>query len=159
MKVPFDVLAFERVSPKRFGTVLAVALLMRVCALSQTKSGPVDPGVRGGPQGAGGPLPGLTADETIFFQDGQAGSPKPRSCREARTTVSAHASIPTNVYRVMRNRLPADRARQKTPCPMSPSRMERRTRCRGSLRRMGQSAKRGSREAMALLTAECTTFL
>jgi CxxC motif-containing protein (DUF1111 family) len=31
----------------------------------------VDPGVRGGPPGAGGPLPGLTADETAFFQDGQ----------------------------------------------------------------------------------------
>jgi CxxC motif-containing protein (DUF1111 family) len=31
----------------------------------------VDPGVRGGPPAAGGPLPGLTADETTFFQDGQ----------------------------------------------------------------------------------------
>jgi CxxC motif-containing protein (DUF1111 family) len=39
--------------------------------LGQTKSTPVDPGVRGGPAGAGGPLPGLTADETTFFQDGQ----------------------------------------------------------------------------------------
>ena len=29
-----------------------------------------DPGVRPGPAGAGGPLPGLTADETAFFQDG-----------------------------------------------------------------------------------------
>jgi CxxC motif-containing protein (DUF1111 family) len=34
--------------------------------------GPVDPGVRGGPPGAGGPLPGLTADETAFFRDGQS---------------------------------------------------------------------------------------
>jgi CxxC motif-containing protein (DUF1111 family) len=32
----------------------------------------VDPGVRGGPPGAGGPLSGLTADETAFFKDGQA---------------------------------------------------------------------------------------
>jgi len=31
----------------------------------------MDPGVRGGPPAAGGPLPGLTADETTFFQDGQ----------------------------------------------------------------------------------------
>ena len=38
----------------------------------ESKSGPVDPGVRGGPAGAGTPLKGLTADETAFFQDGQA---------------------------------------------------------------------------------------
>lgn len=31
-----------------------------------------DPGVRGGPAGAGGPLPGLTTDELAFFQDGQS---------------------------------------------------------------------------------------
>jgi len=31
-----------------------------------------DPGVRGGPAGAGGPLPGLTADEAAFFQEGMA---------------------------------------------------------------------------------------
>jgi CxxC motif-containing protein (DUF1111 family) len=30
-----------------------------------------DPGVRGGAAGAGGPLPGLVADETAFFNDGQ----------------------------------------------------------------------------------------
>jgi len=30
----------------------------------------MDPGVRGGAAGAGGPLPGLTADETAFFRDG-----------------------------------------------------------------------------------------
>src|SRR5215469_9060892 len=55
--------------------VLAIAVClfasMPSCS-SQTKSGPVDPGLRGGPPGAGGPLPGLTADETIFFQDGQS---------------------------------------------------------------------------------------
>ena len=32
--------------------------------------GPVDPGVRGGAPGAGGPLNNLTSDETTFFQDG-----------------------------------------------------------------------------------------
>lgn len=53
-----------------------LALLLITCAgtSSQTKSTkkptPVDPGVRGGAPGAGGPLNGLTADETAFFQDG-----------------------------------------------------------------------------------------
>ncbi|PYT96550.1 MAG: thiol oxidoreductase [Acidobacteria bacterium] len=56
---------------KRLGGTLAVALLTCACTLSQTKSAPVDPGVRGGPPGVGGPLSGLTADETTFFQDGQ----------------------------------------------------------------------------------------
>jgi len=57
--------------------VLAVALMLGVGAFGQTKAGtktkagPVDPGVRGGPSGGGGPLKGLTADETAFFQDGQ----------------------------------------------------------------------------------------
>jgi CxxC motif-containing protein (DUF1111 family) len=57
--------------PKRFVGTMAVALLTCACTSSQGKSNPVDPGVRGGPPGAGGPLPGLTADETAFFQDGQ----------------------------------------------------------------------------------------
>ena len=39
---------------------------------AQTKKGPVDPGVRGGPAGAGNPFSGLTADKTAFFQDGQS---------------------------------------------------------------------------------------
>ena len=34
--------------------------------------GVYDPGVRGGPPGAGGPLPDLSADETTFFEDGLA---------------------------------------------------------------------------------------
>jgi len=51
-----------------------VAVTLATCSLSlaQTRQGPVDPGVRGGPAGAGGPLSGLTADETAFFQDGQS---------------------------------------------------------------------------------------
>ena len=40
-------------------------------SVGQSKS-PVDPGVRGGVAGAGGPLPGLTADENVFFLDGQS---------------------------------------------------------------------------------------
>lgn len=57
---------------KVFGGVLAAALLACIYCLAQAKSAPVNPGVRGGPAGAGGPLPGLTADETAFFQDGRA---------------------------------------------------------------------------------------
>jgi CxxC motif-containing protein (DUF1111 family) len=55
-----------------FGTIVVLALTSGVCTFAQTKSVAVDPGVRGGPLGAGGPLSGLTADETVFFQDGQA---------------------------------------------------------------------------------------
>jgi len=49
-----------------------MALTTCVGTFGQTRSAPVDPGVRGGPAGAGAPLNGLTADETAFFQDGQA---------------------------------------------------------------------------------------
>jgi CxxC motif-containing protein (DUF1111 family) len=55
-----------------FGGIMAVALTTGVYTFGQTRSAPVDPGVRGGPAGAGTPLKGLTADETAFFQDGQA---------------------------------------------------------------------------------------
>ena len=72
MKVPFAVPACGKAISKRCSGVLAVAALACACTLSQTKTGPVDPGARGGQPGAGGPLPGLTADETTFFQDGQS---------------------------------------------------------------------------------------
>jgi CxxC motif-containing protein (DUF1111 family) len=61
-----------RIVSTRFSGILPVILLTSVCCLSQNKSTPLDPGVRSGPSGAGGPLNGLTADETAFFQDGQA---------------------------------------------------------------------------------------
>jgi CxxC motif-containing protein (DUF1111 family) len=57
---------------KSFGGVVAIAFAACVYTSGQTKAGPVDPGVRGGPAGAGTPLKGLTADETAFFQDGLA---------------------------------------------------------------------------------------
>lgn len=57
---------------KNLGRIATLGLVTAVCTFAQTSSGPVDPGVRGGPPGAGGPLQGLTADETAFFQDGQA---------------------------------------------------------------------------------------
>jgi len=53
------------------GGIVAVALTS--CFYTQgQRSGPVDPGMRDGPPGTGAPLTGLTADETAFFQDGQA---------------------------------------------------------------------------------------
>jgi len=52
--------------------VFASGLRGSVTMPGQSTLVPVDPGVRGGAPGAGGPLPGLTADETAFFQDGLA---------------------------------------------------------------------------------------
>lgn len=62
----------RRIALKRCGGIVAVALAACLYTSAQTKAGPVDPGVRGGPPGAGAPLKGLTADETAFFQDGLA---------------------------------------------------------------------------------------
>ena len=59
------------IARKTFGGIVALALTSGVSAFGQSKPIPVDPGVRGGPAGAGTPLKGLTADETAFFQDGQ----------------------------------------------------------------------------------------
>jgi CxxC motif-containing protein (DUF1111 family) len=55
-----------------FGGILTVALTTGTYTFAQSKSGPVDPGVRGGPAAAGSPLNGLTADEMAFFKDGLA---------------------------------------------------------------------------------------
>jgi CxxC motif-containing protein (DUF1111 family) len=57
---------------KSFYGIVAVALATCGCKVVHTNTGPVDPGVRGGLPGAGGPMNGLTADETAFFQDGQS---------------------------------------------------------------------------------------
>jgi|SRR5579863_3167123 len=59
-------------SLKGFGAIVAAVLAASLCALAQSGKGLVDPGVRPGAPGAGGPLNGLTADETAFFNDGQA---------------------------------------------------------------------------------------
>src|SRR6202162_3608762 len=61
-----------RIRHKSLCGTLTVALIRCGCAWGQPKSAPLDPGVRGGAAGAGGPLQGLTADETAFFLDGQA---------------------------------------------------------------------------------------
>src|SRR6516225_11989895 len=66
------VMTLGTIARKSFGGIVAVALTTGVHAFGQTRSAPVDPGVRGAPAGAGTPLKGLTADETAFFQDGQA---------------------------------------------------------------------------------------
>jgi len=50
--------------------LVAVVATFCVCANSLAAKPPMDPGVRGGVAGAGGPLQGLTADELAFFQDG-----------------------------------------------------------------------------------------
>ncbi len=56
-----------------FGAFVAMVLAMpSACISGGGAKRPVDPGVRGGAAGAGGPLNNLTADETAFFQDGQA---------------------------------------------------------------------------------------
>jgi len=62
----------RRVALKSAGGIVAVALAACVYASGQSETGPVDPGVRGGPAGAGTPLKGLTPDEAAFFQDGLA---------------------------------------------------------------------------------------
>jgi hypothetical protein len=62
----------REIALKSFSGIVAVALATCVYTLGQSRSGPVDPGVRGGPASAGTPLKGLRVDETAFFQDGQA---------------------------------------------------------------------------------------
>jgi CxxC motif-containing protein (DUF1111 family) len=61
-----------RIGPKSLRGILTVALITCGYTFGQTRSAPIDPGVRSGAAGAGGPLQGLTADETTFFLDGQA---------------------------------------------------------------------------------------
>ncbi|HEY6293991.1 MAG TPA: di-heme oxidoredictase family protein [Terriglobia bacterium] len=57
---------------KMLAGVVIAALAVCLGALSQTSPAVVDPGARGGAAGGGGPLPGLTTDESAFFQDGLA---------------------------------------------------------------------------------------
>src|ERR1017187_5286662 len=61
-----------RITSKSLCGTLIVALITCGYTLGQTRSAPVDPGVRGGAAGAGDPLQGLSADETAFFLDGPA---------------------------------------------------------------------------------------
>src|SRR5438876_457709 len=103
------------IARKSFGGIVAVALTTGVYAFGQTSSAPVDPGVRGGLAGAGTPLKGLTADETAFFQDGQARFAGVEVGPKARTTGSVPASTPTNVSLATRSQMQADRARRKIP--------------------------------------------
>src|SRR5580692_3670881 len=62
----------RRTALRSIGGMAAATLAICVYVLGQSKTGPVDPGVRGGQAGGGNPLKGLTADETAFFQDGHA---------------------------------------------------------------------------------------
>jgi len=65
-------MTLRRITPTSLCGILTVVLITCGYTLGQTRSAPVDPGVRGGAAGAGGPLQGFTADETAFFRDGQA---------------------------------------------------------------------------------------
>src|SRR5580700_670041 len=58
---------------RALGRLIALALAT-CCVRTPAQSVKVakDPGVRGGAAGAGGPLQGLTADESAFFADGLA---------------------------------------------------------------------------------------
>jgi CxxC motif-containing protein (DUF1111 family) len=62
----------QKIASRVFAFVAAVLAASCFHASAQTVKAPVDPGVRGGAAGAGGPLQGLTADETAFFRDGLA---------------------------------------------------------------------------------------
>ncbi len=57
---------------KAMGRIVVATVTTCLFAMGQAAQDPVDPGVRGGAAAAGTPLPGLTADETAFFQDGLA---------------------------------------------------------------------------------------
>src|SRR5260370_12492107 len=61
----------QKIICRAFGRFFA-AFLGTSCVRmpAQSLKAPVDPGVRGGAAGAGNPLPGHTADENAFFQDG-----------------------------------------------------------------------------------------
>ena len=56
---------------RKAGALLIVGMLLVVVSAAATLK-VKDPGVRGGPAGAGGPLPGLTSAELAFFQAGLA---------------------------------------------------------------------------------------
>ncbi len=69
-----------KLARRGFGAILVLAFAAGVYTFAQSSStsqssgpssGPIDPGVRTGPPSAGGPLSGLTADETAFFREGQ----------------------------------------------------------------------------------------
>jgi hypothetical protein len=61
----------QKVALRAFEAFVAVVWATScVHTSAQTVKVPMDPGVRGGAAGAGGPLKGLTADESAFFRDG-----------------------------------------------------------------------------------------
>jgi CxxC motif-containing protein (DUF1111 family) len=62
----------QKVALRALGALAATLAMSCVYTSAQTAKVPVDPGVRDGAAGAGGPLKGLTADETAFFRDGLA---------------------------------------------------------------------------------------
>jgi len=98
------------------GGLVAIAFAApNVCISGGKAKGPVDPGVRGGPAGAGNPFSNLTADETIFFQDGFTRFAEVEVVAGGQTTGSGRASTRTNACLATHSRLQAERARPITP--------------------------------------------
>src|SRR5262249_21742672 len=62
----------RRTSFRAVYCVFLVLVLSLTLGAMQTFTPPVDPGLRGGPAGAGGPLSGLTSNESSFFANGLA---------------------------------------------------------------------------------------
>ena len=74
-------------------------VLASVATLSMAQ---VDPGVRGGPAGAGGPIPGLTAGESDFFTNvGNPLSTRLKASRKAldRASIWIPAAVATSIPR------------------------------------------------------------
>src|SRR5262249_7878663 len=55
-----------------FCALVATSLMTCTRPMTQPAAEAHDPGVRGGPAGAGSPLPDLTVEELAFFNDGRA---------------------------------------------------------------------------------------
>ena len=87
------------IARKSFGGIVAVVLTTGVCAFGQTRSAPVDPGVRGGPAGAGTSLKGLTADETLACNTPEYHNDYPRSPRNAPARALPSSADPRSAIR------------------------------------------------------------
>ena len=128
-----------------FSGIAAFTLATACFNPAQTMKGPVDPGVRGGPAGAGAPLNGLTADEAAFFQDGQS-----RFANVEAVTGGANNGLgarfnSTSVSPATRSQMREAAVPRAILCPRLPPRMGRRMPFRGLLLRMVLCARRASK--------------
>ena len=95
--------------------VAAILATSSLTAAARSIKAPTDPGVRGGGPGAGKPLPGLTADETAFFNDGLARFAEIEVVTGAATMDWGRASIPISACLAIRSRRQAAPVLPKTP--------------------------------------------